>query len=354
MNERATSNAGVARSGFTTVELLVSMALILLIMMVLISMVDSTRRVWTYTNANIEQFREAREAFETITRRLSQATLNTYWDYADQNGASRSGTTFVPDHYIRQSEMRYISGPGLAGNSASTPPRPTHAVFFQAPLGMTESGTYSTLKTMMNTLGYFIEFNSDKDFRPAIINDAMPSRYRYRLMEMLEPSENLTLYFYTSGYPDYSGHDWFTLPLKSQCSHVLADNVIALIFLPKLSAEEDATGAKLAPGYSYDSTSKNSDATINPKNQLPPVVQVTMVVVDEPSFARIQQGTNMVDLGLDTLFKEAGSLTDDTQRGYAKDIKTLRADLSAKHLNYRIFSTDVILQGAKWSREQSN
>lgn len=334
--------------GFTLVEILVSLALVLLLLIVLVSMVDSTRHVWTYTSAKIEQFRESREGFESITRRLSQATLNTYWDYQrDANGN--------PTSYIRQSELRFISGPSIAGDSSSAPPRPTHSIFFQAPLGQSDIDNYTTLVKMLNTVGYFIEFTSDEDFRPQIINAAQPNRhhYRYRLMEMIEPSESLTIYNAESaagGNSTYTGIDWFTTALgtTNRPVRVLADNVVALVLLPKLAPEEDSTGIKLAPQYLYDSTQKKAQASINPKNQLPPVIQVTMVAIDEDSAARLAAkfGETMPDLGLRDLFKTAEDFT--------QDLQTLQNTLVAQRINYRIFTTDVAIRAAKWSREQSN
>jgi uncharacterized protein (TIGR02599 family) len=334
--------------GFTLVELLVSMAIISLLLLVLLSITDATRRAWSQTTGKVEQFRQAREAFESVTRRLSQATLNTYWDYDDPT---------TPTRYIRQSELRFISGQaqeltGLTGVHS------THAVFFQAPLGFVTDVNYSNFKNALNTWGYFLEFGDDTDFRPPFLGSRVPLRHRFRLMELMEPSESLTLYNYTSGdgfggrpkTASYVGHEWFTAPLaptgSARRTRVLAENVIALILLPKMSPQEDSTTSKLAPAYAYDSTSTNADASINPKNQLPPVMQVTLVATDEATFNRIQSGTNAPDFGLDQLFKSASTYND--------DLKELERLLVEKRINYRIFSTNVSIRGAKWSREQKN
>ena len=124
------------QSGFTLVELIVSMGILVLLMLVLISITDATGRTWTYTTGKVEQFHDAREAFESITRKLGQATLNTYWAYDNPN---------APTKYQRQSELRFISGQSsilipasLALNDENGSPlqTATHAVFFQAPLGV--------------------------------------------------------------------------------------------------------------------------------------------------------------------------------------------------------------------------
>jgi len=351
--------------GFSLVEVLVSTALILLILMTLVSMVNFSAHTWTYTNSKIEQFRDARDAFESVTRRLSQATLNTYWDYQrDGNGKLTT--------YIRQSELRFISGPGLAGTADATPPRPTHSVFFQAPLGITSGTTatsYADLETMLNTVGYYIEFSSDQNLRPPCVVTARPGNfnYRFRLMEMVEPAESLTLYTYTSGVAatgtqnatTYTTHEWFTDPLNkhSEYSRVVADNVVALVLLPKLSAgDESKTGLTLSPNYTYDSTLTSGSAAINPKNQLPPVVQVTMVAVDEASYNRYQNGSTTPPLiaKLGTLFTAVGDPQNANKDGYAKDLNDLTAALRAAKINYRVFTTDVAIRGAKWSTVQTN
>jgi len=373
---RARSIARIRRyRGFTLVELLVSMAILSMIVMLLATIVNHTSATWRYTNNRIEQFRSARDGFEEMTRRLSQATLNTYWDYLDATGAGRTSAnsaSFVPYRYARQSELRFISGPGLAGDLNSTPPRPTHAVFFQAPLGYAEDRTnFGGLENLLNTWGYYIEFNKDPS-RPWFITDAMtPPRYRYRLMELMCPSEKMPLYKYTSGVANYVTHEWFTDLVNpptsgtAAYSHALAENIVALVILPKLSPQDEnkltppPTGANfgtsLAPYFSYDSTQTNANAALNPKNQLPPILQVTMVAVDEVSYSRAQSGTTALDLGLTPLFSDATKYA--TQPGppvTQGDLDKLQANLRAKKINYRVFTTEISLKAAKWSRSQAN
>lgn len=335
-------------AGFTLVEILVSMAILTVLLLTLVAITDSTRRTWTYTTGKIEQFREAREAFESISRRVSQATLNTYLDY--DNPAA-------PTKYIRQSELRFISGPGLVTGAS----HPTHSIFFQAPLGYVEDPTYVGMDNLLNTWGYYIEFGDDSGLRPPFLSTTIaPLHSRFRLMELMEPSESLTLYseeIAAGGNANYTGATWFTTPLATK-SRVLAENIIALILLPKLSPQEDTTGTMLAPNYAYDSTSNGtngSNKNYNTKNQLPPVVQITMVALDEASFGRLQgNSATMPALGLDALFSSAGDTQNPANAGYARDLQTLETTLRTLKLNYHIFTTNVSLKGAKWSREQTN
>ncbi len=341
--------------GFTLVEILVSMAILTLLLLTLVAVTDSIRRTWTYTSGKIEQFREAREAFEAINRRVSQATLNTYLDY--QRDPSGNLLLTGTNNYVRQSELRFISGPSLLDGGT----HPTHAIFFQAPLGYVETSTYSGMENLLNTWGYYLEFSDDSALRPPFLSAAIaPLHSRFRLMELMEPAESLTLYsaeVAAGGNSSYSAKTWFTTPLASK-SRVLAENIIALILLPKLSPQEDTTGTMLSPNYTYDSTTigpNGSNKDYNTKSQLPPVVQITMVAVDEVSYNRLQgNSTMMPDLGLSALFANVGDIQDPSKPGYAQDLKTLETTLKSKKLTYHIFTTNISIKGAKWSREQKN
>lgn len=343
----------IHREGFTLVELLVAIALLTLIALLLTSMTGATASTWRYTTARIEQFRGAETAYESITRRLSQATLNTYWDYDNPT---------VPTKYLRQSDLRFISGNMTAGPkkllTAAGPRRPTHGLFFQAPLGYVDNtANFGGLDNLINTWGYYVEFNYDT--RPAFIENMAgkpPNRWRYRLMELMQPSNELSIYQYSSGNPAYAGREWFTVSLPpvtvppavpTTPTRVLAENVVALVLLPKLSKrdEEALPGKKLSTDYFYDSTATHADPDINPKSQLPPIVQVTMVAIDETSAQRMAKGSTppAVNASLDTLFLDATK--------YDADLKTLQTTLVDQRISFRVFTGSVSIRGAKWSRK---
>jgi len=333
-------------AAFTLVELLVSMALLALIMVLLAVMTSSTANTWRYTAGRIEQFKGASNAFDAMTRKVAQATLNTSWDYHyPGNDPSKQ-----PDRYVRESTLRFLCGKTDALVKTSSPRRPTQGIFFHAPLGYVDDPQdFGGLDNLLNTWGYYVEFN--KDNRPAFL-DSIPnppmSRYRYRLMELMEPSNDLSIYTKSSGDDTYAGHEWFTDALSAAPApvHVLAENVVALVLLPKLSKTEDPSGVKLAPNYTYDSTVTNpNDPSLDSKNQLPPVVQVTLVAIDDASAGRIAKGANVpaFDAELDNLFLDATRFDDDLQ--------TLQTTLATQHISYRVFTSNVSLRGAKWSRK---
>ncbi|HEX4086014.1 MAG TPA: Verru_Chthon cassette protein C [Chthoniobacteraceae bacterium] len=348
------------RAAFTLIEMLVSVAILSLILVVVASIADQTRRTWSFTNSKIEQFSGARTAFETVTRQLSQATLNSYWDYVNASGVARSSSnasTFIPASYARQSELRFVTGftanlaAGLPQNSN---PRPFHAVFFQAPLGYSEpmasTGVQLTgLDSLLNSLGYFVEFNSDTSYEPSFLGtvNTIKPRYRFRLMQFLEPANSFSVYSYTSGQPTYDKMQWFESAFGTPGAtpdHILAENILALILLPKLSAEEDPTGASIAPAYAYDTANATDQTTIN---QLPPEVQLTLVAIDEASANRLAvlNGSNMPPvLSGSNLFTSASQ--------YSADIQTVETTLTQQHINFRLFTTNAIIRAAKWSGTQ--
>jgi uncharacterized protein (TIGR02599 family) len=82
-------------------------------------------------------------------------------------------------------------------------------------------------------------------------------------------------------------------------------------------------------------------------NLLPPVVQVTMVAIDEPFMSRLAPDESTAPKWTAGLFKKAK-----TDADYRHDVAALEKELRKEaRLNYRIFSTDLVLRGSKWSRD---
>jgi uncharacterized protein (TIGR02599 family) len=351
-------------AAFTLVEVLVAASVVVVLMGVLLSMTDQTQRLMKSTSGKVEQFQESRVAFESMTRRLSQATLNTYWDYEYDRNA-------IPTRYQRTAELRFVSGPAetlLGGSGPAGQGRPGHAVFFHAPNGLVENQVkYGVLDNLINVWGYFLEVGTDKDTIPTFLQADIPEKRRFRLMEFMQPSEQLKTYeFQMPGVKD-----WFAPIINNNIRpvRVLANNVIGLFILPRLSrADEDLwklqKGTKniplLAPKYAYDTTKATvSDPILNPRNQLPPVVQVVMVAIDEVSAARLQdraESDTLLGIDYGARFQNPANLEDNpsTPKAADGDLSLLEELLAQKRVAYRIFATNVSIRGAKWSRSQAN
>jgi uncharacterized protein (TIGR02599 family) len=348
-----------ASRAFTLVELLVSMALLAVVMLVTATIVNHTRGVWQQTTGKIAAFRESRAGFESLTRRLSQASLNTYFDYVDASNRTpkeveEAGGVFTPDQYLRQSELHLVTGqasslvPAAAGTT-----HPGHGTFFQAPLGF--SSTPATgdadLANLLNAVGYYVEYGSDDAWRPSFLSGIIPPKNRYRLMQMLQSTERLGIY--ENSFTDANRFDWFQTPLANATSPArpVAENIIMAIVWPRRS--ENDPGTPLTTDYSYDTKAYLSGTNQISRNQLPPYVQVTLVAIDEPSAARLEEkyGGSAPLLQPGALFTESPDPTNPISTKLNDDLEQLTDFLADENLNYRVFTTNVLIRQAKFSAD---
>ncbi len=230
--------------GFTLVEMIASTALIAVMAYILMSITQQAANTWRSSQAKVDQFRQARAAFEGITRRLSQATLNPHWDY--QYAPDDLKKERPPIAYVRQSYLRFRSGP--MDQLAPGGSRPTHGVFFQAPLGDVDNDDYENLERLLNTTGYFLEVADERERAPGFLRDSLPPKIRSRLMELRKPAEKLAIYQLKAGQPD---DNWFqkTIDEPARPVRVLAKNILTLVIQPTLSQAEEvarkAAGKKI-------------------------------------------------------------------------------------------------------------
>ena len=329
-------------AAFSLIELLISLAVLSVLVVLAASLIGAIQDVWKRSSARTEQFRSARQALETVSARLSQATLNPYWSL---------DSTINPTRYERQSELRFFTGPAIS-TIGSTLGNGTivsgSAVFFQAPTGyFSSNSTDSRLIAAMNTWGYFVEYGPESSRPPFITSTIIPTKNRFRLVEFIEPSDSLTVFSKTSGNLTYNGKDWFTAPLATAGNRrVLADNIVAFVALPRLSSTEDSTGTALSPAYTYDTTTSSATPKLNPKNQLPPIVDIAVVAISETTANRITWGSSPPDFGTSTLFQNAANMD--------ADLETLRTNIEKMNLSARVFRTSVPISAARWSTEQKN
>ena len=328
--------------GFSLVELLVAISILSLLMLLLLKTTSMTSGAWINTTQKMKAFADARAAFDQVTGNLSQAVLNTYWDYDDVS---------APTLYKRQSELQFLSLPMTrlvtGGTSYSSATYPTHGVFFQAPTGMVQNKTsYGSLPNLLNAYGYFIEYGYEDI--PGF--PTLPKKYCFRLREWKVPSENLTLYSQSSGV-DYLGDGsmgWISF--ASPVPHTLAENVIALIVLPK---KQDKTTQKstvlTSPGtYFYNSRNNGTGASDREqKHQLPPEVEIIIVAIEEGSAQRLCM-TGMPPVLVDpALFQDPANLDDlASQQG---DITKLEKALDAQRIRYIVLRSTVMLRAGRWS-----
>ena len=285
------------------------------------SIVSGVASVWKLQKARSSTFDKARVGLDVLSQRLSQATLNTYWDY-DNPGK--------PTRYIRQSELHFVMGEG--SGDLGVDQAVTDAIFFVAPLGFTINTTNQPLFKMLTACGFYVRFSEDPS-RPAFLDATrFPPRWRFRLFQFLQPGEQLSIYANTNG------NAWFSSYVASN-SYPLAENVIGLIMRAKYP-----TSSGTAEAYSYNS---RTNASSPQYNQLPPSVAVTMAVIDEDSARMLaeQNGGSPPPV-----LPPSGAFTDPAK--YREDLAAWEAALGNLRppVSYRIFTADVPIRGAKWSQ----
>jgi uncharacterized protein (TIGR02599 family) len=325
---------------FTLVEVAVTLALLLIVLVTLVEFMSNVDRVWK--SAAVDPFAEAGSAFESVAHHLSGATLETYQDYADITGAfctASSPSTFAPDHLARRSDLAFVCGASGGTNgwlASSGRVAAGDGVFFLAPQGYTQTEVNQGMDHLLDALGYFVEF-SDESNVPAFLLP-ITHRWRWRLKQIEQPSESLGIYT----LPD--SPSWVqSLVQPGAPVGVLAENVIALLVLPDRAAND--SGAPLSTDYHYDSRDATNPLT---RNQLPTRLRLALVSIDEASaqILAAQNGTQPPSLIPAGLFVTAAQLD--------ADLATLDASLTTRKINHRLFQREILLPAAAWSNTPSS
>ncbi len=316
------------------------MVILSMILMVVTSVIGAAQRTWKSATSRLTQFREARVAFDTVTRNLQQAMIKSYVDYPIRE------TPFIaPEGVIRRAELgiRFDQASNIVSGGGGSKDLPGHAVVFQAPLGLTldANSVYRPLKYLLCTRGYFVRFGTDASFLPSELfaQNRLSERYRYRLVEYQPPTE------FNPVYSNGAKGDWTTISMSSgsQYLRVVASNIVALILAPSFSqagAGNDNTtlGRRVEDKmYTYNSYADGVYNARSTLHRMPASVQVVMVAMDEESAARLTPGTNVPDV----LGRAGAGFT--SADSLERDIKAVRDYLNGQRMNYRIFSSNVFL-----------
>ena len=355
-----------SRAAFTLVELMVATGVTVILAVALFAFSAQCSESLRAARSAVDEMQVAQRAFETITHRIGQATLNNYWDsILSKRGARWS--------YERMSELRFACGPMQCGanpldsaEAKSERMHPGHGIFFQAATGYTgntRDPALAGLENLVNTLGYFVEAGPDELKAPNCIPPQLVARrIAPRLMELREPAQRLNIYGLTSGKPDYAGLEWLRKPLEDRTQvRVVVENVVALVILPKLTAQETSRlrpgGTKeecdslLAPQLFYHSGT-NPPANIAPaqnmRHRLPAMVEVTMVALDAASVARLYRPDELDPLKLRDAFCDARELREELFFDPAHPARdSLERRLIDARAKYRLFTATVPIRSAQ-------
>ncbi|MFT5467219.1 MAG: hypothetical protein ACI8UO_002323 [Verrucomicrobiales bacterium] len=350
-----------SNSAATLLELMVSMVIVGAILILVASMIEVSARNLVKVEETADEKSNVRKAMTALTRNLSQAALNSYWDYNDP---------VRPTLFQRQSELHFVSGAAdrlLSGSRQVT----GHAVFFQAPFGYggSEAGNlgggedFDELQDSLNCWGYFIEYGSDMDsdrpLRPDFLRNEValhPARNRFRLMEFRLASEKMNLFgrSFSGGTTlgQQSSEDgvrgWFQrTEVLVPNSGPIAENIVALVLRPRAPQRFERDN-DLAPKYYYDTRRHQYEgsgglAAIS-RHQLPPMMDLTMVAVSEDSYARVESTNPKI---ADELIAVVSKLFQEASRT-KEDVLKLEEFLIENKLSYRTLSTSIAIPAAKW------
>jgi uncharacterized protein (TIGR02599 family) len=110
------------------------------------------------------------------------------------------------------------------------------------------------------------------------------------------------------------------------------------------------------PPDRFTAVGKNGTIEASRHHQLPPLMRVVMIVIDESSASRLQGSDVDVPAGIDLratgLFTDATKLDEDIRA--VEDICIAKPGNLAGNtmpLTYRVFNTDIIMREAKWSND---
>jgi uncharacterized protein (TIGR02599 family) len=323
-------------NGFTILEVLITLAVLLVILVVVLQFCGELDRAWK--SAATDPFAEAQNAFETVAKNLAAATLEPYQDYADAGGAFRANSAFIPDHLARRSDLDFVCGPSAGANGllkAGGRTTTGSGVFFLAPQGYTQTDAHAGMERLLNAMGYLVEFGDD-DAAPGFISP-QTHYWRWRLKQVLQPAESLQIFAIASSSA------WIQQAVPPGASiPVLAENVVTLIVLPERAAND--SGAALAPVFSYDSRDTGNPLTLH---QMPPRVRLVLVAMDATSARRlaVENGSNPPRLVSASLFQQAAQLD--------ADLAILDGSLTLQKIGHRIFQREILLPSSAWSNAPS-
>jgi uncharacterized protein (TIGR02599 family) len=323
-------------SAHTLVEILTVSAILSIVFFLLMTTTSELSRGVQNVSSNLEAYQGARTALDSVSRALTVATLNTFWDYynaENQPRTSANAASFQPERYGRQSDLHF-----LATSSAKNFPLPvgmetvSHALFFQVPYGYPGG---RNPQSVLNPIGFFIAFGNDPT-KPGIAQ--LEDRPRFRLYQWLPPSVSLSSAADTGRLSDDT---WITPETEI---HPLGENII--VFVARVPRENNGDTIE----YGWDSlTEWTSDDQPYQMHQLPQLVEITMVGIEEGAANRLAgEATSAAEasafLGvenLETLFSDPES--------FETDLATVKDGLQSRGVPYRVFQTTISLRGSRWS-----
>ena len=286
------SKVGADR-GFTLVELLVSMATLIGLMAMLVSLSSQTGRLWSEGDSRNQQRSNGRALLQFIARELRMSAIP-----ASSSQLISAGATVPPANLQMIANLPDDSDCDTVIPAGLLNP---HGIFWQVPTGR-EGG-----RGDIACVGYFIRWNTPQ---PGV---AQPELCRYYVDS--SDAANYLIYNNDSGKPVNWLSNISTIAPGSPGNYKgwFADNVIAL-WVRVLDASGNpitttADGQKFNGGYGFDSRLgfTDSNGVVHPAPALPPVVEIALVTIETSAAQQIAAPIAASSAGPETFYQDIQS-----------------------------------------------
>jgi prepilin-type N-terminal cleavage/methylation domain-containing protein len=230
--------------GFTLIEMMISMAILVFILLIVTSFMNTVAATWTAGDQRVSTFQDGRAILDVIGRELSSAAMSP--------------------------SLQLVATSRLTNTRSNS-----DSIFWQAPLTYRVSGSATPL-TSVCEVGYFID-----------------STYNLRRF-FVQPSDSANFQIYSTEPSDTDAAAWVQASYltSASISPVIASGVVAF-WIRCLDANGDAI-PWLSTSYHYNSAAKFRPATLGVSNSftytgsataqaslLPNAVELTLVLIDD-------------------------------------------------------------------------
>lgn len=317
-----------AGRAFTLLELLVSVAVLMLLVVVLASVFGSVSKVWQLGESNNERLQNIRAITDFISAEMRSALL--------------------PVNRMDKKNLQFVVNP----SSVSAAYRNPDAAFWQSPLASDQ--TFGDVAEV----GYFVKWDTARPGNPR------PFLCRFNVFATGN-NPNFKI------YSQVTGNDWITDAILNQVAPadkdnayegLIAENVVALFIecrdtfgQPIVrsysggSFQDTVDGFDSRQGFTDSSGAKSddfvdADGGKGPVCVLPPIVKMSFVLIDARSAARITPAAR------DVLISLASGIARKSPRGDAAEFVTAaqaNPELAGIAPGLRAYQTEIQLQNAR-------
>jgi prepilin-type N-terminal cleavage/methylation domain-containing protein len=246
-------------NGFSLIELMVSMAILLFIMLIFTAVLNSVSATWTAGDQRASTFQDGRAILDLIGRELTSAAMSP--------------------------NLQFVATSNISNTRANS-----DSIFWQAPLTYRLAGSATPI-TNVCEVGYYIDTTSSYNLKRFFV----------------QPGDTTNFQIY-SGTPSYNSATWVTSYFtKSGLSNVIASGVVAL-WVRCFDTNGDLIPWTSTASHHYNSAQSFQPATLGSSNSftytsntntaggnlLPNAVELTIVLIDDKTLQKVKAIPTMI------------------------------------------------------------